>query len=441
MKERRPRASGDAASPTTPSFRFTEASRELVRTSPKPVGSRHRRASAAAAKTAEDGCSPICTRKGSSTPRAGDQAGTARRSRDSPQVRGIERRRAPHCSRQVHGRAIASSRSFRSPGWNRDPVPARPRRVARSARRASCDSPLIATGSDDVVLRSTGQFLFERVGGAWRIVSFDVTRRRPVRGRAHDPARGGRDRGGPRLGWWARRPDRSPSSRQRRRTHRACCSDGRTTATSPTPPADERSRSSRSGPGCPAGPEPARLARGLDPRNLPASATATGRRRRHPARLARVHPRPRHDEDQRGVVERWTGTHGADDRAELRSADRLLGRHVVLGDHADGRHGRRAPGPDPLPHAGPILRLELPSRPPASPWPRGPCVRARPKERARRGLRPSGERRARLRRRPRAVPEGVPAEPWTTAGTASPRACGTWTPTSPSTSWSTSRSW
>ena len=34
----------------------------------------------------------------------------------------------------------------------------------------------IATGTEDVVLRSTGQFLFERVGGAWKIVSFDVTR-------------------------------------------------------------------------------------------------------------------------------------------------------------------------------------------------------------------------------------------------------------------------
>jgi hypothetical protein len=34
----------------------------------------------------------------------------------------------------------------------------------------------IATGSDEVILRSSGQFLFERVGGSWRIVSFDVTR-------------------------------------------------------------------------------------------------------------------------------------------------------------------------------------------------------------------------------------------------------------------------
>jgi hypothetical protein len=34
----------------------------------------------------------------------------------------------------------------------------------------------VATGPDEVVLRSVGQYFFERVGRAWRIVSFDVTR-------------------------------------------------------------------------------------------------------------------------------------------------------------------------------------------------------------------------------------------------------------------------
>ncbi len=34
----------------------------------------------------------------------------------------------------------------------------------------------VATGWEEVVLRSAGQYFFERVGNAWRIVSFDVTR-------------------------------------------------------------------------------------------------------------------------------------------------------------------------------------------------------------------------------------------------------------------------
>ena len=42
----------------------------------------------------------------------------------------------------------------------------------------------LATGSDEVVLRSAGQYLFERVGSAWRIVSFDVTRDDRPRGAA-----------------------------------------------------------------------------------------------------------------------------------------------------------------------------------------------------------------------------------------------------------------
>ena len=43
----------EVVSPTTPSFRFTDSSRELVQTSPQRIGRRHRQASVAAASTAQ----------------------------------------------------------------------------------------------------------------------------------------------------------------------------------------------------------------------------------------------------------------------------------------------------------------------------------------------------------------------------------------------------
>ena len=123
------------------------------------------------------------------------------------------------------------------------------------------------------------------------------------------------------------------------------------------------------------------------------------------------HPRPGHDQDQRRDVERRTVAHGADGRAELRSAHQLLGRHVVLGHHPDGRDHRRAARTGAVPDEGSLLGVELPQGLPAAPWGRGPRVRPRPTQRARRGLRSPGERRSRHRGRARAVQEGVPGEP------------------------------
>ena len=95
-------------------------------------------------------------------------------------------------------------------------------------------------------------------------------------------------------------------------------------------------------------------------------------------------------------------------RAQLRRTDRLLGRHDVHGHREHGRPGRRAAGPDPVPHARPVLGLELRARPSPPPRQGRARVRARSAQRAGRRLRATGERRTRLPLRPDPVPAGIP---------------------------------
>lgn len=165
---------GDVASPTTPSFRFTESTRELVRTSPKPVGSRHRRASAAAAKTAEDVLTDLYT-EGFLDPeswgpgRYGEAfSGFASGARDRAEARPAPLTAGPRAGDRFEQILPRSGRIATRILLDREGSPV----LLVSVVRFSA----IATGSEDVVLRSMGQFLFERVGGTWRIVSFDVTR-------------------------------------------------------------------------------------------------------------------------------------------------------------------------------------------------------------------------------------------------------------------------
>jgi hypothetical protein len=173
---------GDVASPTTPPFRFTETSRELVRTSPKPVGSRHRRASATAAKTAEDVLTDLYT-EGFLDPanwREGRYAdafrGFARGARAQAETRPGSLTAGPSAGDRYERIEPKSGRIATRILLDREGSPVLLVSVVRFTA--------IATGTDDVVLRSTGQFLFERVGGAWRIVSFDVTRNDRPRERA-----------------------------------------------------------------------------------------------------------------------------------------------------------------------------------------------------------------------------------------------------------------
>jgi hypothetical protein len=165
---------GDVASPTTPPFRFRDTSRELVRTSPRPVGERRRRASAAAATAAEDVLTDLYT-EGFLDPANWERGSYADAFRGF--ARGARNEAETHPGQLTAGLSAGDRYERIEP------------RSGQLVTRILLDrrgSPVllvsvvrfsaIATGSDEVVLRSVGQYFFERVGSAWRIVSFDVTR-------------------------------------------------------------------------------------------------------------------------------------------------------------------------------------------------------------------------------------------------------------------------
>jgi hypothetical protein len=164
----------DGDSPTTPSFLFRDTSRELVRTSPKPVGRRHRQAAVAAAHTAEDVITDLYT-EGFLDP-ANWEGG-----RYADAFRGFSR--GARARAETHpGPLTAGPRA----GDRYERIEPKSGRIATRILLDREGAPVLlvsvvrfsalATGSDEVILRSSGQFLFERVGGAWKIVSFDVTR-------------------------------------------------------------------------------------------------------------------------------------------------------------------------------------------------------------------------------------------------------------------------
>jgi hypothetical protein len=165
---------GDVASPTTPLFRFEDTSRKLVRTSPKPVGSRHRRVSAAAATAAEDVLTDLYA-EGFLDPANWEQGsyadafgGFARGARDQAETRPGLLTAGPSAGDRYERIEPKSGRIATRILLDRQGSPV----LLVSVVRFSA----VATGSDEVVLRSMGQYFFERVGRAWRIVSFDVTR-------------------------------------------------------------------------------------------------------------------------------------------------------------------------------------------------------------------------------------------------------------------------
>lgn len=173
---------GAVASPTTPSFGFDDSSRKLVRTSPEPMGSRHRRASVAAATEAEDVLTDLYT-QGFLDPANWEQGsyadafgGFARGARDQAETHPGPLTAGPGAGDRYERIEPRSSRIATRILLDRKGAPVLLVSVVRFTA--------VATGSDEVVLRSAGQYFFERVGRAWRIVSFDVTRNDGPKGAA-----------------------------------------------------------------------------------------------------------------------------------------------------------------------------------------------------------------------------------------------------------------
>ena len=160
-------------SAAAPSFRFTESSRDLVRTSKKRIGRRHRQASIAAAAAAQQALTVLYS-EGFFDPTNRAQG------RYADAFRGFT-----HDARK---RAEARAALFTA-GPAGDRFERITPKSARIATRILLDregAPVLvvstvrfsalASGSDTVLLRSTGRFLFERVRRTWKVVSFQVTR-------------------------------------------------------------------------------------------------------------------------------------------------------------------------------------------------------------------------------------------------------------------------
>lgn len=165
---------GDVASATTPPFGFDDTSRKLVKTSPKPMGARHRRASVAAATEAEGVLTDLYT-QGFLDPANWEQGsyanafgGFARGARDQAETHPGPLTVGPGAGDRYDRIEPKSGRIATRILLDRQGAPVLLVSVVRFTA--------VASGSEDVVLRSVGQYFFERVGRAWRIVSFDVTR-------------------------------------------------------------------------------------------------------------------------------------------------------------------------------------------------------------------------------------------------------------------------
>jgi hypothetical protein len=160
-------------SPAAPSFRFTESSRDLVRTSRERIGKRHRRAAVAAAATAQEVLT-VLYMEGFFDPTNREQA------RYIDAFRGF--------TRGARERAEARVALFTAgpPGDGLEEITPNFARIATRILLDRQGAPVllvsnvrfsaIASGSETVDLRSTGRFLFERVGRAWKVVSFQVIR-------------------------------------------------------------------------------------------------------------------------------------------------------------------------------------------------------------------------------------------------------------------------
>jgi len=160
-------------SAAAPAFRFTESSRDLVRTSPKRIGRRHRQASVAAAAAAQQVLTVLYA-EGFLDPTNREQG------LYSDAFRGFTRGARKRAESRV---ALFTA----GPAGDRfEQILPRSARIATRILLDREGAPVLvvstvrfsalASGSDTVLLRSTGRFLFERVGHTWKVVSFQVTR-------------------------------------------------------------------------------------------------------------------------------------------------------------------------------------------------------------------------------------------------------------------------
>lgn len=165
---------GDVAAPATPAFRFAKATRKLVRTSPGRIRRRQREASGRAAKMAtailtdlyaKGFLDPANWQQGSYTDAFGDFASGAR---EQAERRAGLLTAGPRAGDRYEQILPVSGRLSTRILLDRAGKPA----LVWSAVRFSA----AALGPEPVTLRSTAQFFFERVGGSWKIVSFQVKR-------------------------------------------------------------------------------------------------------------------------------------------------------------------------------------------------------------------------------------------------------------------------
>jgi hypothetical protein len=165
---------GDVAPPVTPAFRFTKATRELVRTSPGRVTRRKRAASARAATSARDVLTDLYT-EGFLDPANWEQgryadafggftAGARKQAEARPGLLTAGPRAGERYERilPVSGRLVTRILLDRTGS---------PTLLVSIVRFSAA-----AIGPEPVTFRSNGQFFFERLGGTWRIVSFHITR-------------------------------------------------------------------------------------------------------------------------------------------------------------------------------------------------------------------------------------------------------------------------
>jgi hypothetical protein len=175
-----PPADGEAAgeSPAAPSFRFTESSRDLVRTSRERIGKRHRQASVEAAAAAQQVLTVLYA-EGFLDPANREQGrytdafrGFTKGARERAEARVALFTAGPHSDR-FERITPKSARIATRILLDREGAPV----LVVSTVRFSA----LASGSDTVLLRSNGRFLFERVGRTWKVVSFQVTRNDRIR--------------------------------------------------------------------------------------------------------------------------------------------------------------------------------------------------------------------------------------------------------------------
>jgi hypothetical protein len=165
---------GDGDVAATPAFRFTKATRELVRTAPGRIKRRQREAGERAAIAArnilddlytEGFLDPANREKGVYVEAfRGFASGARKQAEARPGLLTAGARAGDRYERILPVSGRIDTRILLSRGG-------KPRLLLSVVRFSAA-----ALGPDPATLRSRGQFFFERVGGSWKIVSFHITR-------------------------------------------------------------------------------------------------------------------------------------------------------------------------------------------------------------------------------------------------------------------------